>query len=203
MDKKTKYDRILLFYTENSPHVSYPDLEYICQYHDTFEMIRCNTGKNALDFQLVSYLGYLLKSAPKTRYIIFSNDMGYDSVVQFWNGQGISVSRIGANELQSVLKAESKAKETKNLPVVKKAESKKKKNLPAVKVDNAKEKVVNTMVDQQNMPEKKAGKVREILLKEDWDDLRNIHNDLVKSFGMEEGSQLYKQLKPEINKAGK
>ena len=50
-------DDILLFYTENTPFLSYNDLDFVLSYKDRFTMIKCYTGNNALDFQLVSYLG--------------------------------------------------------------------------------------------------------------------------------------------------
>lgn len=90
---KTGTDQILLFFTENSPYVSYTDLQLILQFPDRFEMIKCNPGKNGLDFQLVTYLGYLLKTASKSNYVIVSNDGGFDAVVRFWQERGMSVSR--------------------------------------------------------------------------------------------------------------
>lgn len=94
-------DKLYVFYTDNSPHVSYQDLLDIMQYPDRFEPIKCYAGKNGLDFQLVSYLGLLLKSAPKTDYVIVSKDAGYDPVCKFWGDQGYCVCRKTA----SVLKA--------------------------------------------------------------------------------------------------
>lgn len=90
---KANADQILLFFTDNSPYVSYNDLQLILQYPNQFEMIKCNPGKNGLDFQLVSYLGYLLKTASKSNYIIVSNDCGFDAVVKFWQDRGMSVIR--------------------------------------------------------------------------------------------------------------
>ncbi|MGI6511978.1 MAG: PIN domain-containing protein [Catenisphaera adipataccumulans] len=202
LERKTKLDRILLFYTENSPYISYPDMKYICQYPNEFEMVACNTGRNGLDFQLVSYLGYLLKSAPKTRYVIFSNDTGYDPVVQFWCQRGIKLSRISQREIEAKLQASqpkpaAKPDKTKKPSQASADDSK----LPAVADD--KHQIVTDMVKRQKMPKDKATKVRSILLSEDLNNLADIHNDLVKSFGVEEGSQLYKQLKPDIHKASK
>lgn len=94
--RKNNEDQLLLFYTEHSPNVSYVDLQTILKYPDAFEMIRCNTGKNGLDFQLVSYLGYLLRDTSETNYIIVSNDYGFDPVVRFWQDRGIPVSRSNA-----------------------------------------------------------------------------------------------------------
>lgn len=92
-------DQILLFFTENSPNVSYSDLQLILQFPDHFEMIKCNPGKNGLDFQLVSYLGYLLKTASKSNYVIVSNDNGFDAVVKFWQERGMSVSRMNVHHV--------------------------------------------------------------------------------------------------------
>lgn len=43
-------------------------------------------SKNALDFQLSSHLGYLIaKYDDKTNYIIVSNDLGYNAVIEYWS----------------------------------------------------------------------------------------------------------------------
>ncbi|WP_029069284.1 PIN domain-containing protein [Jonesia quinghaiensis] len=48
---------------------------------------RCEgTAPNYLDFQLVSYLGYLLGSSKnnQSHYVIVTRDTGFDSVIDFW-----------------------------------------------------------------------------------------------------------------------
>lgn len=95
----TRNDILYLFYTEHSPGIGYADFKEIMESEIQPEMISCYSGKNGLDFQLVSYLGYLLKSAGKTEYIIISNDMGYDSVIHFWTDQGYKVTRMTVYDL--------------------------------------------------------------------------------------------------------
>ncbi len=180
LEHKQANDRVLLFYTENSPHISYLDLEFICKYHDAFEMIRCNTGKNALDFQLVSYLGYLMKSAPKTRYIILSNDTGYDPMIHFWNAKSVKLSRLNSNDLESVE------------PVRKKME--------VVKVENDKEKLVRSTISELKLNKDQIKKLETLLFKEDLGELRDVHNEITQLFGMELGSQVYRTIKPIIKK---
>ncbi|MDE7325892.1 MAG: hypothetical protein K2N63_06420 [Lachnospiraceae bacterium] len=109
-------DQILLFFTENSPYVSYLDLQLILQFPDRFEMIKCNPGKNGLDFQLVSYLGYLLKTASKSNYVIVSNDNGFDAVVKFWQERGMSVSRMNVHHVlrQDIARAKENSAPTKS-----------------------------------------------------------------------------------------
>lgn len=167
LEKKTKNDKIYLFYTENSPHISYADMLEIVQYPNAFEAIPCCTGKNALDFQLASYLGFLVKSAPKTQYCIFSKDTGYDALVSFWSEKGYSVQRLDAVSFEQQKKAETKKK---------------------------------TQTSLTSMDDQDAKIVRDILAR-NHEELLDIHNELVQTFGLKKGSVMYKQLKPEIKLA--
>lgn len=76
-------DKIIIFYKENSTltmsahkklECSKAEKEYIC--------VKKNT-KNALDFQLVAYLGLLCYKEPDKEYAIISNDGGFDSAIEF------------------------------------------------------------------------------------------------------------------------
>ena len=73
-------------------------------------------GTNALDFQLVSYMGYLMGCAGSfsenkcdaasaescaDEYIIMSNDTGYDPAVRFWKDKGIRCTQIQCKFLQT------------------------------------------------------------------------------------------------------
>ena len=56
------------------------------------DMLSCGVGtKNALDFQLVSHLGYMIKGAPKTKYVIVSKDKGFSILTNFWKVRGVDV----------------------------------------------------------------------------------------------------------------
>lgn len=95
-------DKLILFYTEKSPNLSYVDLAYIQTYCDRFTMEKCYVGKNALDFQLVSYMGYQMKSSPKTQFVIVSNDNGFDSVIQYWKDKDREVLRMTTRDLETL-----------------------------------------------------------------------------------------------------
>lgn len=43
---------------------------------------RSGAGKNALDFQLTYYIGYITARQPKARFIVVSNDKGYDPMLE-------------------------------------------------------------------------------------------------------------------------
>ena len=51
---------LIVFYTRNSPHMSYESLIRLKESDRTVTFIKCYEGTNALDFQLVSELGYLI-----------------------------------------------------------------------------------------------------------------------------------------------
>ena len=53
---------------------------------------------NALDFQLSSYFGYLIGTNVDNSFIIYSNDTGFDPLIDFWSAYGINVKRIEENE---------------------------------------------------------------------------------------------------------
>ena len=47
--------------------------------------------KNALDFQLVSYLGYMIREAPDEDYCVISNDKAFELVGRFWQDKSVNV----------------------------------------------------------------------------------------------------------------
>ena len=56
---------------------------------------RSGAGKNALDFQLCYYTGYLTASKGEGRFVVVSNDKGYDPMVEHANMLKFDVRRIG------------------------------------------------------------------------------------------------------------
>ncbi len=70
-----------------------------------FNLTEVKTGKaNALDFQLVTYLGYLIAMAPKNNYYIVSQDKGFKSACQFWKERGLNVSLVSSKDVRAVVK---------------------------------------------------------------------------------------------------
>ncbi len=84
-----------IFYTNNMSKLNMEDLSLLDKHKIKVRYIRCHTGKNALDFQLISTLGYsIAKAGRKCQYIIISNDTGYDTAIKYWVGYGYSVRRV-------------------------------------------------------------------------------------------------------------
>lgn len=121
-DMADEDDEIVVFYTKKSPHMSYMSVIRLMENNSiNVRFEECYEGTNALDFQLVSYMGYLMgrndtqsesnsSAAPivantadvsaascADEYIIMSNDTGYDPAVRFWKDKGYAVRRFNVN----------------------------------------------------------------------------------------------------------
>lgn len=185
-------NRILLFYTAKSPYISYPDLDYIRKYADAFEMIECYPGKNGLDFQMVSYLGYLLKSAPKSEYILFTNDNGFDAVVKFWTDRDIRVSRMGTARIHSEYLERHKdpEPEIEAASVPQQTEGRQK----------ALELIVERLTDELKGDSAIPQKVADMMEAAEAFSLQNIHQALVEGFGAHKGAKIYRALKSQFRR---
>ena len=97
VDLAKKEDIISIFYSENCKYIALDTIESIIEKGIKFCCYQVTTGtSNALDFQLSSFLGYLIsKEGSKIKYRIVSNDKGFDCVCDFWKKQSKAVERIG------------------------------------------------------------------------------------------------------------
>ena len=92
---------LIVFYTKNSPHMSYDSLIKLKESDRTVTFIKCYEGTNALDFQLCSELGYLIAMNKGDDFIIVTNDTGYDAAVKYWRHKEYSVKRIAGKDSRS------------------------------------------------------------------------------------------------------
>ena len=104
-------DELHVFYTDKSPTLTYETVVRLLE-HDYIGMvnwIKCFTGENALDFQLVTELGSMIAEKRITGlfdpyFIILSRDRGYDPVVSYWTKKGVMVKRYPAyTDIRDVL----------------------------------------------------------------------------------------------------
>ena len=89
---------LIVFYTKNSPHMSYDSLIKLKESDRKVTFIKCYEGTNALDFQLCSELGFLIASNEGDDFIIVTNDTGYDAAVKYWRRKEYSVKRIAGKD---------------------------------------------------------------------------------------------------------
>ena len=96
-------DEVLVFYTTKSPHMNYENVRMLKETEKEADFIKCFEGSNALDFQLVSELGYRLSQNADREYVIVSNDTGFDAVVRYWSTRKMPVSRLSGKECHRML----------------------------------------------------------------------------------------------------
>ena len=135
-----------LFYSKNSVRLNY---EVIAQLHNAkcaFEYKKVDyLGPNALDFQIVTYIGLKIGSyknlkANKHNYVIISHDKGYHSVVDMWTRENINVSRWDTIDLY--LNSSNTHSQVKNKPISEKTE------MAKIVQKELKENVSETVVDE-------------------------------------------------------
>ena len=82
----TSEDSVIVFHSGQTKRIQ-SDFIFDAIERVKFKAKRIVSGKkNALDFQLVSYLGYLIGKG-ETDIKIVSKDTGYDCLVDFWKGK--------------------------------------------------------------------------------------------------------------------
>ena len=86
IQKLSASDRVVIFYGDSiksipfETHVEMMASKAAIEYIETHKV-----AKNYLDFQLTTYLGYLVGQTDVKEYYVISKDSGYDSVIDFWN----------------------------------------------------------------------------------------------------------------------
>ena len=86
---------IYLLYTETCKNISLDILESADTRGIKIHPLKVAVGsKNALDFQLSSLLGYFIgtnKPNEEDKFVIISNDTGYDVVIKFWEKRKVKI----------------------------------------------------------------------------------------------------------------
>ena len=104
----TENDTIVLFYSENANTLTFGLHKRINEAKANIEFQKVSVEtKNALDFQLCSYLGYLIRDkmsdeSEKNDYYIVSNDQGYSILPDYWKRKGINVIIVSNLKKDSV-----------------------------------------------------------------------------------------------------
>ena len=97
-------DEILVFYTNKTPYMNYESLIQLKESPKEVNFIKCFEGANALDFQLVSELGFRLGKNSDSEHIIITNDTGFDAVVRYWQKRDYKVQRIPGKACRNYVK---------------------------------------------------------------------------------------------------
>lgn len=95
IENLAKDDIVYLFFSENANTLTFSMHQKINECSAHFNLMEVKTGKaNALDFQLVTFLGFLIAQDDKKHYYVVSQDKGFKSACLFWTERGKKVSLV-------------------------------------------------------------------------------------------------------------
>lgn len=190
--------RVVIFYTDHADKLTFGLHRRLNESAAEISFFRVKSGgKNALDFQLATYLGHLVAADKEQEYCIVSKDSGFGYVTSFWNEKGIIIST--AQSIADFLKrknpaactgadadADSETQKPKRASV-RTAPSKKQQTQSAMPAelkelitDAGERTVVNTVINKYKTKQ-------------------GINNALVKNYGSARAGELYKLIKPFIS----
>jgi hypothetical protein len=113
IEKLREDDLVIIFYGPKTGSLPFDEHVKISSAVSHVEYIKTvKTAKNYLDFQLTTYLGFLVASTGIKEYTIISRDSGYDSVVDFWKSRGMKLLRKDAIAGSSASEKVTQRKET-------------------------------------------------------------------------------------------
>ena len=174
-------DNVIIFYSGNADKITFNlHKEIVDSKADiTYFEVKAG-GKNALDFQLSTYLGYLIGNKKKARCYIVSNDRGFEFVRDFWKKQGFRIEIISdINNNSTKEETPEKQIQPNNNEDLRKAF--KDMNLSKANLDFIIS-VVESNMKQNSVPLPKRK--------------QNINSELCKKFGNDETKKIYQNLKP-------
>ena len=114
-----------IFYTDKCQSINMDIIHNITSLQGKVNLFHVKNGiKNALDFQLSTYLGYVISETEKgDEYIIISKDTGFDRVVWFWETKNVKINRyqsiseyLTGKDIKHILKLEDDYLNLKDLP---------------------------------------------------------------------------------------
>lgn len=97
VNKLPEEDIVCIFYSENADSLTFGLHRRLNESKANIIFQRVEVGhKNALDFQLSSYLGYIIHeniNNPYDYYIV-TQDKGYESLINYWKKRRVNVSLV-------------------------------------------------------------------------------------------------------------
>lgn len=88
-------DHVVILYSVNSNTISFEMHQKILQSKTPIEYFQIRRGgKNSLDFQLSSLLGWLLAGGKYSHLFIISNDNGFDALTDFWTSGFVTTDAV-------------------------------------------------------------------------------------------------------------
>ena len=209
-------DMVCIFYTDNSDTLSFGLHKRLNESQATIIFRKVLEGtKNALDFQLASFLGYIIceNEAKPYHYYIVSKDKGFECIVNYWKKKAdikLVVNVVKENEeamepeQAEETEQEKKDEQAKKAEQPKEADQAKKAEQPKEAGKNEQDELVQAvyqLIQDQDTAVTVAQIIRTYKTKPE------INNAFMKTFpskNHQKASQIYRAVKPLIaDKKGK
>lgn len=106
IDSLTEYDRVIIFYSENADTINFEMHQKVLISKAEIEYFKVHVGgKNALDFQLSTLLGYLVSKNYYSHIFVISNDKSFDFLHDFWHGKYIAAPECVVYRTKTIAQA--------------------------------------------------------------------------------------------------
>lgn len=192
-------DEIVVFYTQKSPYMSYENIRKLMDTDREIVFVKCVEGQNALDFQLVTELGYRIgNEQEEMEYVVVTNDTGFDAAVRYWKSQGKMVKRYNAKFCQMLLNQHKVQMEKKDKNRLDKQE--KKENIQEKAADSITapfvEEVEKSVVEKEHDLGEELEKEKEANITEEVESIKSKEEELKEEESKEEEP---KEAEPELS----
>ena len=198
-------DSVFIFHGEQLKTISLDITKEMVDSEGNIDFLSTHkTGKNYLDFQLSTYLGYLIAKNKKANYYIISKDSGFDSVIDFWKNRKITIIKQDSLIIKTVKQPSN------NVTDNKKTNS----NNITIQPKNTKSKESQPEIPSKILPEEYREKIKSAIIvnnlpnkisNNDYEFICNaicpnkskekFNNALVKKMGNAKSSLIYKHIK--------
>ncbi|MGN1133440.1 MAG: PIN domain-containing protein [Oscillospiraceae bacterium] len=198
IEKLGKGDKVIIFYSENSDTISFEMHSRIMK--STADIQYCKVkvgGKNALDFQLATALGYIVAKGENEYIFVISNDKGFDKLHDFWNVYPEVTTDCLVYRVQNIDKAleyksaNSKANENQEQAAETAPQPEHKKRTYKKRPDNLTDYILELL--GENVTPENIHTIKNCLKISDTKE--SFHNELAKIF-KQDATELYKTLRP-------
>lgn len=203
-------DMVCIFYTDNSDTLSFGLHKRLNESQATIIFRKVLEGtKNALDFQLASFLGYIIceNEAKPYHYYIVSKDKGFECIVNYWKKKAdikLVVNVVKENEEAMEPEQAEETEQEKKAEQPKEADQAKKAEQPKKAEKNEQEELVQAVCQLIHDPEDAAIVAKIIREHKTKPEINNAFMKTFPSKNHQKASQIYRAIKPLIaDKKGK
>ena len=197
LEKLTEISTVIIFYTQNAESIPIPFFQKFAECKAKIEFYRVECGeKNALDFQLSTFLGYILGEDKNADCHIISNDKGYEFVRNFLKTKNIKIE-VSSDIAGNINNTSSVPKQT--VQPVKSVQTVQTVKSIQVKPAENKETEFDIAVKPLNLSKADKNAMLNILNSHKTGDVskrkQKISNELCKKFGNEKTKTYYSAIK--------